>query len=117
MNYQQKYIGSLASALDHFFGGVVLIADAYSVSGIIPDYLEDERNRAVGLLEKVIMDKNISEYKGVTRESVGDLLEIARGNLRDFNILKQAYVKYFEIIGKDPSRRVLYALNQGIETT
>ena len=104
---QDKYLGTTASELDHYFANYVGMAKDWLMEG------EKERAQAqkvpfVDGLERVI-DKNLPEFKGITNDTLRMIVKLAQsGDWSEIETIKSFYRWYYQIRGKIFDKQILF---------
>lgn len=88
----------LHSALNHYLGNIPLCATTYESTGELNvEWLIENKDFGVPLLEQAVCDEGVLESGKVTRDSIRDVLEIVKGDILDLKVFKEFCLKYFEI--------------------
>lgn len=94
-----KYNTSLKSALNICFSYVWIgrIKHIYSYYEIV---FEELQNSFINGLEIAINDSSLTDYKGVNRDNLREMVEIAREDWNNFETIKKLYRRKYAITGE-----------------
>ena len=92
-----QYLGTTASALDHFFGNHIGCLRILYARGVEVVDINSYKNKFIDGIEGVIKS-NLPEYAGVTNQHLVQIVQVAkRVDLSNIKGLKEIYRNYFEI--------------------
>lgn len=109
----EKYIGSTAGSLDHYFGNNVGIARLWHIdpSDGQRDFGKQQRDFIVGL--EAAIGKNLPEYAGVTNQYLREVVQLAQsGDWRDVETVKRLYSRVYQIRHKQFDEQKLFRTEQ-----
>ncbi|MBI3190938.1 hypothetical protein HYZ41_04525 [archaeon] len=96
-----KYIGTTASSLDHYFGNHIGIVRLWHLEGLMTKDFDSCKRNFIEGLERTI-GENLPEYAGITNQHLRQMIQVAQqGDLSNIDTVKTLYKTYYKI-KKDP---------------
>lgn len=102
-----KYIGTTAVDLDHYFRNEVGAVRMSHIAGDRTCNFEDSRRDFIAGLERTLMD-HVPESEGVTRTHLQEMVQMAQGDWSNIETIKRLYKRYFEVRGKEYNEEALF---------